>query len=60
LRFGYVALRRTGFPDDSDGSKQIKGFETQSRKQLKHTQLKAMHWANITHREYVYNFQLTT
>jgi GxxExxY protein len=44
-----IALRITGFPDDSEGSKQIKGFETQSRKLLKHTPLKAMHWANITH-----------
>ena len=44
-----VALRITGFPDDSAGSQQIKGFETQSRKLLKHTQLNAMHWANITH-----------
>jgi GxxExxY protein len=46
-----VAFRLTALHDDGDVSQRLEAFETQARKLLEHTRLRAIHWANLTHRE---------
>jgi hypothetical protein len=46
----HIAFKLTAIHDDSEVCKPLVAFETQSRKLLEHTNLQAIHWANLTHR----------
>ncbi len=46
-----VAFRITAIHEGTEGSMQIDTFAVQLRKLLEHTNLEAIHWANLTHHQ---------